>query len=57
MAKRRRKKSKSQLYIWIIVGLVVGILSGIALENIAAGFGIFIAFAGFAWIVSGMGMK
>jgi Na+/H+-dicarboxylate symporter len=54
---KKRKKSKSRLYIWVAVGLVIGILSGIALENIAAGFGIFIAFAGFAWIVSGMGMK
>lgn len=54
---KKRKKSKTRLYIWVIVGLVVGILSGILLENFVAGFGIFVAFAGFAWIVSGMGMK
>jgi len=54
---KKRKKSKSRLYIWIVLGLIIGILSGFLLESIAAGFGIFIAFAGFAWIVSGMGMK
>jgi Na+/H+-dicarboxylate symporter len=54
---KKRKKSRTRLYIWIFVGVAIGILSGIYLENFVAGFGIFIAFAGFAWIVSGMGMK
>lgn len=57
MAKKKRKKSKSGLYIWSVLGLLIGIAAGFYLENIVLGLGIFIAFAGFAWIVSGMGMK
>jgi uncharacterized membrane protein YoaK (UPF0700 family) len=54
---KKKKKSRTRLYIWVVVGLAVGIISGILLENFVAGFGIFFAFAGFAWIVSGMGLK
>jgi len=54
---KKRKKSKSGLYIWSILGLIIGIAAGYYLENIALGLGIFIAFAGFGWIVSGIGMK
>lgn len=54
---KKRKKSKSALYIWSLVGLLLGIAGGYYLENVVLGFGIFIAFAGFGWIVSGIGMK
>jgi hypothetical protein len=54
---KKRKKSKKGFYIWSILGLLIGIAAGIYLENIAVGLGIIIAFAGFAWIVSGIGMK
>lgn len=54
---RKKKKSKSRFYIWLIIGVVVGILAGIGLENIVAGFGVAMAFIGFAWVISGMGMK
>jgi len=49
---KKRKKSKTRFYIWLVIGIIIGIVSGILLENIAAGFGIAIAFAGFAWVVS-----
>ncbi len=57
MAKKKKKKSRQTFYIWLIIGIVVGILSGIGLENAAAGFGITMAFAGFAWVISGIGMQ
>jgi hypothetical protein len=54
---KKRKKSKSGFYIWTVLGLLIGIAAGFYLDNLVLGLGIFIAFTGFAWIVSGMGMK
>ncbi len=54
---KKRKKSKARFYIWLAAGIIIGVLAGIGLENAVAGFGIAVAFIGFAWVISGMGMK
>ena len=54
---KKKKKSKTRFFIWLIIGIVIGTLAGIGLENVITGIGIAVAFAGFAWVVSGMGMR